>query len=510
MNVFLMYPDADFDATQPLPAHHKDLVQDLELATLLEAMASRDPFLFETCGNVLVQSMTDPKTIRYRQDALRDAVARPNAVRALYDIAVEAIATEKKTYWGFALKHPSAILHVASGLLRGFLPLLRQLRAVADDRGSTFQSHAFHSLRATLQAELSDEYLVSIERYIAALSLENGLALTARLGDQFTGAAYVLNPPEGRKKRWYERIFESEDPSGRTFRIDPRDESGASALADLSDRGIGIAANALAQATDHILKFFIALRSESAFYVGCLNLHAKLLARGIPVCFPSPIEPAERERSCSGLYDVCLALQMGGPVTPNDLALAGQSMTMITGANKGGKSTFLRSVGVAQLMMQCGMFVAAQSMRANLNTSIFTHYKREEDASMESGKLDEELARMSEIVDRLSANVLLLLNESFACTDEREGSEIARQVTDALIDEAVEIFYVTHLYDFSEEVAASQSGRVAFLRAEREADGARSFKIVPAPALQTSFGDDIYNEVFGRDAGGGSSNAANG
>ena len=65
---------------------------------------------------------------------------------------------------------------------------------------------------------------------------------------------------------------------------------------------------------------------------------------------------------------------------------------MITGANQGGKSTFLRSVGLAQLMMQCGMFVAAESLRASVGQRLFTHYKREEDAAMESGKLDEELA----------------------------------------------------------------------------------------------------------------------
>ena len=38
---------------------------------------------------------------------------------------------------------------------------------------------------------------------------------------------------------------------------------------------------------------------------------------------------------------------------------------MITGANEGGKSTFLRSVGLAQLMMQAGMFVAAREFRAD-------------------------------------------------------------------------------------------------------------------------------------------------
>jgi predicted ATPase len=40
-------------------------------------------------------------------------------------------------------------------------------------------------------------------------------------------------------------------------------------------------------------------------------------------------------------------------VVSNDVNADGASLIMITGANQGGKSTFLRSVGLAQLMMQC-------------------------------------------------------------------------------------------------------------------------------------------------------------
>ena len=62
-------------------------------------------------------------------------------------------------------------------------------------------------------------------------------------------------------------------------------------------------------------------------------------------------------------------------------------------------------------MMQCGMFVPAKSFSANVCVALFSHFKREEDASMESGKLDEELGRMSEIVDDLAPFGIVLLNE---------------------------------------------------------------------------------------------------
>ena len=124
---------------------------------------------------------------------------------------------------------------------------------------------------------------------------------------------------------------------------------------------------------------------------------------------------------------------MGQKIVGNDLNANHKDIVIVTGANTGGKSTFLRSVGIAHLMMQAGMFVSANSFASEVCDGIFTHYKREEDASMESGKWDEELNRMSAIVDRVKSNSLLLFNELFASTNEREGSEIASNIVKALL-----------------------------------------------------------------------------
>jgi DNA mismatch repair ATPase MutS len=172
---------------------------------------------------------------------------------------------------------------------------------------------------------------------------------------------------------------------------------------------------------------------------------------------------------------------------------------MITGANQGGKSTLLRSLGLAQLMMQCGMFVGARSLHAGLSSGVFTHFKRGEDASMQSGKLDEELRRMSEIADRIAPDAVLLCNESFAATNEREGSEIARQVISAMLDSHVRVFFVTHMYDLAHGFEAQGLPHALFLRAQREPDGRRTFRLLPGEPLPTSYGEDSYRRIFGTD-----------
>ncbi|HET7093783.1 MAG TPA: hypothetical protein VFI22_09905, partial [Thermomicrobiales bacterium] len=346
-------------------------------------------------------------------------------------------------------------------------------RQVADEQAAAFRSHGFRRFFAMLERELDDAYFATVAAHLKELRFRRGVLISAGLGKGLKGRDYVLRTarPQGLLER-----LGVPSADGYTFHIPDRDESGFKALAELRGRGINLVADALAQSTDHILSFFELLRAELAFYVGCLNLHDTLAALHEPTCAPVPVSAGAPAFAAQGLFDACLALQMERRVVGNDVDADGRWLVMITGANQGGKSTFLRSVGLAQLMMQAGMFVAAESFRATVRNGVFTHFKREEDASMKSGKLDEELSRMSEIADALTPNCLVLFNESFAATNEREGSEIARQVVRALVERRIEVFFVTHQYDLAHGFYRSGEVAALFLRAERQPDGGRTYR----------------------------------
>jgi DNA mismatch repair ATPase MutS len=283
-----------------------------------------------------------------------------------------------------------------------------------------------------------------------------------------------------------------------SFDVHPRDEAGHHALDELRARGINFVADALSQSADHVTSFFVQLRAELAFYVACLNLYSTLLQKGYATCLPVPLPASDTALTGRALYDVSLALTLEGRAVDNDVNADGKRLVVVTGANQGGKSTFLRSVGLAQLMMQAGMFVAAREYRANVAEGLFTHFKREEDATMISGKLDEELRRMSRIVDQIQPGAILFANESFASTNEREGSDIGEEVVRALNQAGVKVLLVTHLYDLAERLRRDEADGVLFLRAERLRDGTRTFSR-PGEALATSFGKDLYDEIFGAD-----------
>jgi DNA mismatch repair ATPase MutS len=499
MKAFLMYKAQDFDLQQQLPPHAQALIQDLELHTLFNAMALGDTFVFEVVKSAVLSGLNnDLHTILYRQNILQDCLKHSAIVREIYDIAVEAIERERKNWWSF-FKYPTAVLHRSVEVLQMFVTMLKRLKNIADEHADSFASEGFTAFFMMLKQELDDAYFARVQHHLRVLQFRDGVLLSAALGQGNKGTNYVLRKSPDNTQSWMQRIFGPKPPV-YTFSLHPRDEGGARALAELKDRGINLVANALAQSTDHILSFFTMLRTELAFYVGCLNLHGQLARKGEPVCFPLPVAASERRHAFQGLYDVCLTLSMEPRVVGNDVQADHTDLVIITGANQGGKSTFLRSIGVAQLMVQCGMFAPAASFSANLCDGLFTHYKREEDVTMKSGKLDEELSRMSDIVDHLTANAMVLFNESFAATNEREGSEIARQIICALLEKRIKIFFVTHLYTFAHSFVDRNMANVLFLRAERQADGGRTFKLVEGEPLQTSYGEDLYHMIFGGSA----------
>ncbi|WP_137121248.1 MutS-related protein [Segeticoccus rhizosphaerae] len=494
MKVRLMHSRADFEIDAPLPANVDDLIDDLELDRLLGTMAAGDTFLFDVARTGLFTGPTDPDEIRYRQDIVQDCLGHAHVARGIYALAVEALEGERKIYRSI-LHHPSYAVSRSVEVLQLFVDVLHRLRDIADHEGPGFRSRGFTTLFATLQEQLDDAYFATVEAHLKRLRFQGGILVSADLGRGNKGSHYTLRMPADDDRHWFEKLFGLHH-STFTITIPERDQAGFSALTELKDRGLNDVANALSQSTDHILSFFDLLRCELGFYLGCLNLHDALDQAQRPTCFPQVQGEGQVGFSCRGLYDVCLALSIDGPVVGNDVDASGKHLVMITGANQGGKSTFLRSLGLAQLMMQSGMFVAAETFTAPVTSGLFTHYKREEDKSMSSGKLDEELNRMSTIVDQLSPGCLVLCNESFAATNEREGSQIARQILRALLESGVRVLYVTHLYDLAHGLHQQGNDHALFLRAERREDGQRTYRLVAGEPLPTSFGQDVYQRIF--------------
>jgi len=65
------------------------------------------------------------------------------------------------------------------------------------------------------------------------------------------------------------------------------------------------------------------------------------------------------------------------------------------------------------------------------------------------------------------------------------------------LEKSIKNFFVTHLYEFPQGFYDKKMGNAIFLRAERQADGKRTFKLIEGGPLQTSYGEDLYKRIFG-------------
>src|SRR5260221_4107127 len=103
---------------------------------------------------------------------------------------------------------------------------------------------------------------------------------------------------------------------------------------------------------------------------------------------------------------------------------------------------------------------------------------------------------MSEIVDHLSPNSMLLFNESFAATNEREGSEIARQIVTALLERRAKIFFLSHQFTFTSGFHGQEWENVTFFRAERKENGTRTVKLVQAEPIPANYCQQLFHLHF--------------
>ncbi len=473
----------------------EDVIHDLDLRTVWDAMAGDDPVLFLATRRLFLAGPLTVDQVRYRHEVLLDALAHPDAVRRLYQLADDALAAEREIYRGVLEDRGERLMTRSVRVLDMLVDRMRDLRRFSAEQAPLFRSPGFTRLFAEIADQLGEPYLQEVERQLDELRFPDGFILSADLGPGNRGVGYVLRRPAARNRAGVFTRTIVKKPAF-TFVLPERDEAGFRALSDLHDLGLERVAATVGRAADHVLRYFSALRTEVAWYVGALNLYQRLRDLGRPVSLPEPLASDDPTLEAQELYDPALALRLGGRVTGNTIGRRDVRLLVVTGANQGGKSTFLRSIGLAHLMLRAGLFVPAEAFAAGVATSVLTHFRREEDATMTSGKFDEELRRMSKVVDRLRPGAVLLSNESFASTNEREGSEVAAEMVDALRDAGVRALLVTHMYELAHRYEVENDPGTLFLRADPGEGGVRDHRLRPGPPRPSSYAADVYRSVF--------------
>lgn len=201
-----------------------------------------------------------------------------------------------------------------------------------------------------------------------------------------------------------------------------------------------------------------ALAPEIVFYLGAVEMQRRLHAQGLPTCLP---DVTVSEHAVDDAYNPILALQVAGPASngaaplvPSPINFDPGRVIVLTGPNRGGKTTYLRAVALNQVLFQAGVFVAARRARMSPVDAILTHFPPPERTDPGGGRLDDEARRVREMFEHGTAQSMLLFNEPLTSTAEREALVLATDVVRALQLLNARTIFVTHLHALAEHIPA--------------------------------------------------------
>jgi len=538
MKVCLLYEDVERDNRDKY-YDTASIIKDLGLRSIFDAASKKliygrdghlvkaddpDQYLQETLKAVMMTPLYTWEEISFRQEMIKDCLEHEDLTRSLYEVSRDMLKR-----WSELGRVPSETFqqgNPAAKLLNEILVLelfmnslsrVKELLTEADD----LKAKGF----ITLKKEFLEKYSEDREQYVKSVlediafyteSVSDGdeerktvtkprIVLECGLEDGLKFSSMKLEEISSEKSKYYKPgstmalfkdIVEARTPDSFSAVNDIRV---AEQTKILEVTVVSYLADELKGFMEEFSTFFDRLKYQMGFYLASVQLVRQLERFELEWCYPTVCDRNDLE--FEELKECVMGMGIQTRIVGNTCSFEKKDLLIVTGANQGGKSTFLRSIGIAQVMLQCGLPVTARAFSSGLFPKIFVHFTRREDSEMNSGRLDEELGRMSKIVDEIGDDSLILLNESFATTTEKEGSVIAYDIIKALSEAGVRILTVTHLLSFArriyEESKENEDIAIEFLTAERLDDGTRTFRMIRHEPELTSFGLDLYDEIVG-------------
>ncbi|MGH9170758.1 MAG: MutS-related protein [Acidimicrobiales bacterium] len=237
---------------------------------------------------------------------------------------------------------------------------------------------------------------------------------------------------------------------------------------------------------------------EVHFYLAYIACTKPLRSAGLSFCYPEVAEESTVVAAKES-FDLALALKLvpaRQSLVCNDVELSGpERLLVVSGPNQGGKTTFSRMFGQLHHLAAIGCPVPGTEARLGLCTSVFTHFAREENIEHLTGKLEDDLVRIRDIVETAGPGSVVIVNEIFTSTTLQDALLLGTRVIESLLRADVTGVYVTFIDELARLGPATVS-MVSMVSPENPVD--RTFKVVRRPpdglayavAIATKYGLD--------------------
>jgi len=483
--VSLLWPPGHVASPGP-PRITAATLNDLDLRDLVNVLSGHD-VKREAFVTAVLQELGSAEQAVYRQEVCEALLADQRLTRGLLDAAATMLDIQQlragtgRATWSVSIVAKRVLE------LEAYVKLATLLRdELARARGTVARSRALRLLHGHLAALTGTPAFVALQRELPAVratldrvrSVTIGVNLTRDLSpDSATILSIDAVRVEGRGPL-LDRLFgrgSSERALSPLYNVDLSNPGNplsrdlqkllAAVIQPVAD-AMGRHTHVNAQSLDHLQK-------EIQFYLNAVGLVHKLERAGLPTCRAEIAAPDERLTVMSETYNIALALRslaeklddptshgiITNTVTFDD---AHGRIWILTGPNRGGKTTFTRSVGQAHVMVQSGLRAPAATARLSPVGSIYSHFPSPESEQLGMGKLDEEAQRLAEVFRVATPHSLILLNEVLAGTSAIEALGLATDAVRALRLLGARAIYTTHLHDLPtrcEEINATTPGR---------------------------------------------------
>ncbi len=197
-----------------------------------------------------------------------------------------------------------------------------------------------------------------------------------------------------------------------------------------------------------------------------------------------------------GRHPVVEQMLKGSLFVPNDTVLGaeGNQVSILTGPNMAGKSTYMRQVALIVLMAQIGSFVPAKSARIGIVDRIFTRIGASDDLAAGQSTFMVEMSEVADILKNATPSSLLILDEIGRGTSTYDGMAIARAVLEYAADPkrlGAKTLFATHYHELTvleQELSGVKNFNIAVKK--RAGDMIFLRRIVPGAADQ-SYGVEV-------------------
>lgn len=497
----VLFPDPTRGLSQgEEPDYFADLYLDQVVAAITAGREAYDlkPF-FHT-------PLTDPDMIEYRHEVLHDLqnedvyahvrafAASMRQMRKELEQARKLHYKQQREAWSrdAVETYCRGVQRLADDLADGDVHS-RGMRAVRDHVAGYVASNAFRTL--TEEAQRVEVGLASV-RY--SLTIRGARVKVGRYDGEEDYSAEIA--------RTFEKFRQGDVKDYRVKTSDSVDMNHVEAqvvelVARLFPNEFGALARFCERYHDYVDDTIAAFDREVQFYVSYLEYVRGLGDAGLRFCYPK-VTRESKEVYAREAFDIALANKLAGgrtPVVCNDFGLTDpERVIVVSGPNQGGKTTFARMFGQLHHLASIGLLVPGSEARLYLFDGLFTHFEREEDITNLSGKLEDDLLRVHEVLDQATGDSVVVMNESFTSTTLNDALLLGQAVLEQMIDLDLLCVYVT----FVDELSTLSDTTVSMTSMVVPDDPAtRTFKVVRRPADGLAYAAAIaekYGLSYGR------------